>query len=381
MVRCVVLCCVDIVVYPYMSDLEFNGDASKSFQEGEDEIPQSHFLNPWQSYTNFVQTPQNRAMVELLDELVSRLLWWFPHNTSKGGQWRQIVWGLLELQRLGLDLATSHNHLNTEAASTGNTVAIPEDIWSGRIRIALTTIQCLSPIAQGIVQDEGANRDHIVRKQARFRYRIEQLRFLLRITLLIRYWRKLPKDVIGLQQVGGMFHSPLALTLEQEEARLDRRNYIGTRTGRTVHKPAEDSISEKRQSHPSWSRCRMILGELLYILRPVFLAKAEAGGIHGSGGEGSSKLWQAWWTSLGMDVTSLLALNLEGNIATRQEWQRRRMRLLLYLLRTPVWKERTSAAVDRLDGALNRVPLLGGLMSAYLQDWLYYWMVYRAEEG
>ena len=64
------------------------------------------------------------------------------------------------------------------------------------------------------------------------------------------------------------------------------------------------------------------------------------------------------------------------------------MRLLLYLLRSPIWESYTQRCVgtdqqvdDGNDFLSRNVPLLGGLLASYLRDWIYYWRVYKAEEG
>ena len=123
------------------------------------------------------------------------------------------------------------------------------------------------------------------------------------------------------------------------------------------------------------------MGEVLHLLRPLFWAHCQY--RHAKAKNPSfNGLWKSWLASLGMDVVSLLCLSQHdsGNQATTAEWRRRGMRLLLYLLRAPCRDRVTQPATDKMHACLAYVPLLGNLLSAYLQDWLYYWTVYRLEE-
>lgn len=166
----------------------------------------------------------------------------------------------------------------------------------------------------------------------------------------------------------------------------------------------------------------IMVGELLYAARPLLQAEAQARTTN------AWALYQVWALCLSMDVTSLLTLKeslrlsdghpthhplvaangaaaavsssattpqdrlkaitadlcspeVGGNGATQLEWKRRRLRLFLYLLRSPIWDRHTRGTAESVGRALERVPLLGGLLQNYLWDWLYYWKLYRAEEG
>ena len=383
--------------------------------------------NPWHRYVQWVQDPQHREMLEWADDVLSRLVWWFPPSSSQHhkSQWRrQVLWGLLELHRLGMDLALASNPY-----ATGTTISLPNDydgrVVDDRIRILLTVLQCLGPVVmqqQEVWAPSHVHHDDDGRRPAMIRYRVEQCRLLLRATLLVRYWSKLPRSMVGLQQVGGglgLAANTSSTTYEEAVAQQVRHTYVGRRTGRRCivgnnnnnsnnnnHSPVQRSPSADDNA-PTYTRAKLVVGEVLYILRPLFLAWVEQQQVHQqqytsttarNNNSSNGRLWQAWCVSLGMDVASLGLLrfstmvhdkNAAGggggggghDIPTHQEWKRRRMRLLLYLLRSPAWEERTGPVVNRVDGILSKVPLLGRLVAAYLQDWLRYWQVYRCEEG
>jgi Peroxisomal membrane protein (Pex16) len=331
-----------------------------------------------------------------------------------------------------------------------------------------------------------------LRRQAAVALVLERVRFVLKLHFLVRYWKqwynkqqqrlrqqqqptssnKMPHIVMpGIMQMGGLLTTAAAAsasssslatapTLEQEKARLERANYVGRRTGRRVAGTPPPSASSSSSPTTSaltfggWRRiiksfllvlsnlnsnnnnyptgimlARLVVGEFLYIFRPLFWAQAQWDGYNheyatrqmavvtasaaarvnnpillvddvtaarGGGGSNGDSLqswqWKAWLISLGMDVMSLMGLSSlatapptiavsrsSNNPATAQEWKRRRLRLLLYLLRSPVWEAYTERRIT--DRVSRHLPLVGNLLATYLQDWLYYWKVYRAEEG
>lgn len=162
-----------------------------------------------------------------------------------------------------------------------------------------------------------------------------------------------------------------------------RRNYVGRRTGLKITKQSDESKPQSTTSH-------LILGELLYILRPLYWASAEAQHYHAVDHDDSSlspslSLLKAWVTTLGMDLASLNLLSRQrknGNRWSQEEWNRRRMKLFLYLLRSPIWSRGTSPAMERTSSIVQRIPLLGNLVDACLWDWIMYWKhPYVSEEG
>ena len=66
-----------------------------------------------------------------------------------------------------------------------------------------------------------------------------------------------------------------------------------------------------------------------------------------------------------------------------QELKRRKMRLLLYVLRAPVWNNHTLPMLEGVSQkVLRKMPLVGNLLETVLWDWiLYYQHPFVSEEG
>jgi hypothetical protein len=50
-------------------------------------------------------------------------------------------------------------------------------------------------------------------------------------------------------------------------------------------------------------------------------------------------------------------------------------------LRSPIWELYTQRGADGMSRSVEMLPLFGKLLTNYMWDWLYYWKLYRAEEG
>ena len=198
----------------------------------------------------------------------------------------------------------------------------------------------------------------------------------------------------GLYQVGqpeGMDPNDL-LNIQR---RLD---YSGRRTGLRIFKRSHTNrISHLLSSVDKLTQSagRIILGELLYCLRPLYWAAAEAANSEALGSsvrstssiaqKTNSSLLKSWWTALMMDLASLTLLighRRNGNPLSKEEWRRRRMKLFLYLLRSPIWSHLTSPVLNTTSSAIQKIPLVGSLIDAFLWDWILYWRhPYVSEEG
>lgn len=366
----------------------------------------------WQAYRIWARRHQDSLW--FLDESVSRLLFWTPANNEQSRRWRQVVWGVLELHRLFLECALQ-NEENANNNTYGTSIHIQPDIPATSLRFALTALQSLWPVVQELVVVTAASSQdpqQPTRQQRQaaviVRKHMERIRFVLRMTLLISYWRRMrmfsttlfnraehhqrqrqQNQVLpGLLLQGGLYHAPLGYDVEHERARIQRQNFVGRRTGRRI--TSTTTVPTATATDSSFTaKLRILLGELLYVARPLVQAETEAAtAAAGSGNhynQHQQPSLQSWLICLAMDVTSLLSLRHQhdtGNAVTAAEWRRRRLRLLLYLLRSPVWDGYTERAVDRVGSAVHRcVPLAGGLFRNYLWDWVNYWRLYRAEEG
>jgi hypothetical protein len=222
---------------------------------------------------------------------------------------------------------------------------------------------------------------------------------------------------------------------EQECQRIERNHqYIGKRTGRRIVSTTRYPSRHVSSPQPQTASCttkyreiyallllrlstlmksrtarslRIIIGELLYICRPVVQIETEVRiyrehryGITTTEQNSHSndhRLLRSWVLCLGMDILSLFALStirneqnvhqesqpsrFVPNATSLREIQRRRVRLWLYLLRSPLWEMYIEGTIRRCSDVLCRLPLLGGLLRNYIYDYIYYWKFYRAEEG
>ncbi|CAJ1969522.1 unnamed protein product [Cylindrotheca closterium] len=319
-------------------------------------------------------------------------------------------------------------------------------ISATRIRIYLSILHCLMPTLLEILpSNKNSRRNPSARQhsQSRVRLRLEQVKFGLRLYLLASYWTqqqwqqskegeswldKLKGNAfnIGILQAGGMFdvvgQGSGLHSLEAE--RMGRRKaYMGRRTGLTIRlangsgkilPPSlssttniRASVSAEANGHESClhndSRQRkghligILIGELLHILRPLYWASAEAYGgsettslsLPGIQQSSSSslKMLKPWIETLLMDLVSLKLLwrhstKNSGNPWTYDEWKRRKGRMLLYLLRGPIWSKMTHPVLEKGSAIWTKIPILGRLLDVFLWDWILYWKLpYIAEEG
>ena len=353
------------------------------------------FQQLWQSYRNVVLT--HRIPLELADEATDRLLFWMPYheNDGNGSQWREVVYGLLSLNRLSMHCAQQSDMPN----SYGTTLRVDDpDVPATSIRIALSVIHCLMPtLLEMIGNSDPSSRS---KRQTTRRLRLEQLKFALRLFLLASYWKQSliesesSQDAdgpgimgIGILQDGGMYHvdQPPGVSLEEARAINKRHNYIGRRTGLKLTKEQSTPKTASRLS----SLRNLMIGELLHILRPLYWASAEAQHytIHqqldGASSSSSLAFLKPWLVTLAMDLTSLgLLSNQRRNRWSIEEWNRRRMKLFLYLLRSPVWSRVTSPVLERSSWVIQKFPFWGKFIDAYLWDFIMYWKhPYVSEEG
>jgi hypothetical protein len=358
----------------------------------------------WQSYRSLVK--QHRVKLELADDAVDRLLFWVPYHENKQA-WREVVYGLLSLNRLAMDCATQESSIDN---SHGTTLLLPKQpsIPATSLRIALTVTHCLMPSILEMVSSNSTVSSRR-RQQTLARLYLERFKFLLRLVLMVSYWKdsldqqkkgnNSPILMLGLVTDGGTYNidqpTIRGLTLDQEQALHKRHAYVGRRTGLSVaiKSKFKSTTTTSPQQQSRSSAVQVVLAELLYILRPLYWASAEATHFPAIDDDDSrpssslsSSLLKAWLVTLGMDLTSLGLLvktdQVQVNPATKAEWNRRRMKLFLYLLRSPIWSQLTAPTVGTCSSVLRHIPLVGGLADSYLWDWILYQKhPYVSEEG
>ena len=403
----------------------------------------------WNLYRPFVQ--KHRIHLELVDEGLCRLLFWIPHSQNEGngnsGALREALFGLLSINRLLMECSQYTKLQN----SYGTSVEISNpNIPATSIRIALSVIHCLMPSLLGIMEARQQNPStdgkilplSSLKNQTYLRFCLERLKFLLRLILLVSYWKQYNdeelksstssrrssgddgnnsndhKIPIGILLDGGMFYDNETQGLSSDERNnLERRyQYTGRRTGLKVANDGKTSRS--RPSNTKNRNIQTILGELMYALRPLHWSYQEY--IHHHSLQSSSdysdfdhgnnideqpqnrqlpplSLLKGWVTTILMDMISLQLLSLSQkhqqhvNGTNRNEknrhWssteiKRRKMKLFLYLLRLPFWSHMTLPILNKSSGVVRKIPLLGGLIDACLWDWiLYHKQTYVSEEG
>lgn len=352
-------------------------------------------LSLWQAYSRLVE--RYLVLLEFTDDAISRLLFFSPLSSKEQGasRWREVIWGLLQLHRLTIDMALrQRRHLPIEINDFGTTISIQNsEVPSKSVRIALTVLQGLGPTLQEIMRATTRSDVILRRRQLQTKSMIERLRFILRLYLLTNYWKEFWRErssfrkkgwktlLPGLLMQGGMFpiHS-FPPTILQEKARIEREHYVGRRSGRMLRESrCQGPLTHGWFSSSVQQTSQLLLGEILYIIRPMYQAEAE---LRNDGKP--SKLLRSWVNCLVMDTIALWNLRSatrEGNHSTKGEWKRRRLRLLLYMLRAPIWEEVTQPTVARMGKLLDRMPIFGRLVSNYVWEWLFYWRLYRAEEG
>lgn len=356
---------------------------------------QRELSSVWRAYQSLVR--KHHLHMELADGTIHRLLFWLPHhdNSGDGPPWREVLYGLLSVNQLAMH-CSQHEHMENSygfSLSTRNEPCISATSW----RIALNVLHCLMPSILEIAASRNRDSNTAIslhRHQGKIRLRLEQVKFLIRLYLLLSYWKQSKEESpsnknAGIMLDGGLYH-PRSNFMEMSEEELksvqQRRGYQGRRTGLRISQGRDEAALNATPP----SSLRVLLAELLYMLRPVWWAAAEA--RHDTAGPGnriasisSDPLFKSWLVTFGMDLLSLgllSGLKRSGNPHSKEEWNRRRMKLFLYLLRAPIWNRVTSPTLEAASAMALRVPLLGRLVDSYLWDWVLYWKhPYVSEEG
>jgi Peroxisomal membrane protein (Pex16) len=354
----------------------------------------------WDAYRSFVC--EHHATMDLLDGALHRLLFWLPHHhhSDDASPWREVLYGLLSVNQLAMYCSQQNGNDNSYGFSLATQEA--PTIAATSLRIGLHAMHSLMPSileVAGIVGDSSPTARR--KRQALVRWRLEQIKVVVRMYLMFNYWRQMKQESSlnssqsefltqpGIMLAGGIYH-PMAdsvgMSAQEWQAVRKKCSYQGRRTGLKV---SSDQSYKCPSTATSASTQRVILGEILYVLRPHLWAGAEA--RHACASQervaqlSSDPLLKSWLTTFAMDLLSLRLLSQEcrsGNQASKEEWHRRRMKLLLYLLRSPIWTHATFPVLERTSAFLQHLPLLGRVLDSYLWDWILYWRhPFVSEEG
>ena len=396
----------------------------------------------WESYRSMIRS--YRSTIELLEDVLDRLLYFVPlhdggmsSSSSFSTAWREILYGFLSLNRLAMDCTTmtTQSQLRPSYGTSLQTEQPPTMLPVTPVRIAITVLHCIMPSLLELAPSLSSSSNTLstafsrTRTQAKMRLVLERIKFILRFALLSSYWIQSYREhrqrrglehstsgnrvlgsetttamtTLGLLQQGGMYqpaNTDLLGLSRQEQYHLERRQlYVGRRTGRRVARSVHPGSRQVSMPYPN---ARIVIAELLHILRPLIWASAETctsnvssfafddGLQYGQRRRSLTalSLLKPWLATLGMDVTSLLLTydvghrNNNSNPLTRTEWNRRRMKLFLYLLRSPIWDYLSSPITEQVCSILQRVPVLGCLLENYLREYIWYWKhPFSSEEG
>ena len=196
----------------------------------------------WDSYRDAVHN--NRLVLDILDETLSKLLFWIPHSdtaaeteassvasndesfgttTSMDAAWREIGYGILSLHRLSMDLAlkdtnqgeSEHNTLRQNHYGMSIRTKNPPTMAATSARISLTVIHSLMPSLISLVvlrtksqhRHNHNNTNSIAAAAAKARLVLEQAKFVLRMALLVNYWRQQTNTATDIDDYQSLMHS------------------------------------------------------------------------------------------------------------------------------------------------------------------------------
>mmetsp|Transcript_13733 Transcript_13733/g.20240 ORF Transcript_13733/g.20240 Transcript_13733/m.20240 type:complete len:341 (-) Transcript_13733:11-1033(-) len=319
---------------------------------------------PWTSFKSFVQ--QNESSINMLDELISQVVFWAPYSIQEKSRWREITYGLLSLQRMAIDMTQQ----DTIQESHGTSISTsPKLVPVTSLRVGITIIQSLLPTILQISKPKS---------RERVRLYLERIKFALRILLIGSYWYQLSHekaiDACGLVMNGGQYDpndEAKGVSVAYVRSWRQRQSYVGRRSGRRVVSSKESvSASSLPESN---SILPLVISELWHSYRPLHWAEIEYK---------RSPSLQDWAKMLVLDISSLLLLQRHQNQKfSSSEIRRRKVKLFLYLLRSPVFDRYSKPALSRLFRLFGKLPLVGSLLETYLWDWLHYWKhPFAAEE-
>lgn len=230
----------------------------------------------------------------------------------------------------------------------------------------------------------------------------------------------------GIIENGGLYHlgcnDDNSKSSKDEVKRVKRMLYVGKRTGRKVYNQSGDfqkkenpyqeggdltnipqSTFKRLFGSTTFKICLLAMGEILHLSRPLFQTYAirhydrqdtlSAKNTFHDEKKRKQKMIKIWVVSLLMDLLSLQCTRLGTTVnanslmtshrsiqtvtiassTTKDEIYHRKMRLFLYLLKTPVFDFATLPVAKRFSQIINHVPLVGRLSSSYVMDLITYW--------
>jgi hypothetical protein len=316
----------------------------------------------WRRYQQFVR--KYEVYHQISEELCHQILFWIPQNAN-GRRWREILYGLISLHRLIRDLALKDHPPERYGTTVEITPPPASKLSPTQLGHFVMAIHNLMPVVLEISPIE---------HRSQVRLWLEWCKFIPRLLTMGSYWYQLYRhdcwNYCGLALSSGRLVSHAAkiknqrsihsnVTVEQEISLRRRENYVGKRTGRRV---VSSMPMTKRTLYSPWP---FLLGELWHLYRPLHWANIEYQRF-------PNKI--DFFTSFGLDIFSICLLEYFNNSDRNlEELKRRKMKLLLYLLRSPIYDGSTAPFVIYVSKLAGRIPMFGSLFESFILDWLSYW--------
>ena len=196
---------------------------------------------------------------------------------------------------------------------------------------------------------------------------------------------------MGVLQEGGLLEPNEHLTFSRDEnERVKKLLYVGKRTGRQIRynvNQVQNVMPLTAAATPTTKIGMLILGELMHVYRPLYYVQSSLRNESVGGNKGRHGMVKSWIVSLVMDLLSQRLIIAGKTVrkggsecvvdisseSTKEEMYRRKMRLAMYLLRSPVWNMATYPIAEKISRVIAHVPLVGKPLVHYLMDVLNYW--------
>lgn len=276
------------------------------------------------------------------------------------------------------------------------------------LRAILSVIECMAPsleVSAYSKNDWKRRSTHHRHLNALFMSsKIERVKFICRIGILtLNYYERIiflasRKDSamhvlssLGILEEGGLLEPNEHLThSKHEHERIKKLLYVGKRTGRQMRydeNQVQSNMPIIATATPGVKIGMVLLGDLLHIYRPLYYVQSSLRNERIGGSKGRHAMIKSWVISLVLDLLSQRliiagktvhkgsdghAVNIFST-STKEELYHRKMRLALYLLRSPIWTMATYPIAEKISRVLAHVPLIGQPLVDYIMDVFNYW--------
>jgi hypothetical protein len=283
-------------------------------------------------------------------------------------------------------------------------------------RLTLSMLECIAPALEVSAYSSRRYRNHQTIqeryvKTLEISNTFERIKFVCRVgILMMNYWKQC-STTTGILQNGGMLdpegehHDSFITSSKSEEYRIKKLLYVGPRSGRTSrrthvldsnhrHDTHDDSMDVQPLNVLDAPRARLamlVLGEILHVYRPLYYIHSSLKQEKSSDSNMNKRLHQfkSWIISLCMDLLSqkLIMISKSRSLvfkdgchlsvdtsshSTKEELYRRKLRLVLYLLRAPIWDSLTRPGLMHVGSIVRSVPFVGESLVQYCFDMLEY---------